>query len=59
MLKSTVERLKRNFITYMLIFIIGNTVGGMGAYAAIGKDCSVMRMFRIMDVAYSCQRLAP
>lgn len=59
MLKSISERLRRNFISYMLIFIIGHIAGNVSAYQAIGKDCSVMRTFRIMDVAYSCQRLAP
>ena len=59
MLKTTIERFKRNIIPFLLVFIIGNFIGGIGAYEAIGKDCSVMRVFRIMNVAYSCTRLAP
>ena len=59
MLKSAFESLKRNIILYLLIFFVGNSVGGLGAYYSISKDCSVMGMFRIADTAYSCKRLAP
>jgi len=53
------ERLKRNFVLYLLIFIAGSTFGSLNTSYSVGKDCSVMRMFRIAQTAYSCQRLAP
>ena len=59
MLKSAFESFKRHIILYLLIFLIGNSVGGLGAYYSISRDCSVMGMFRIADTAYSCKRLAP
>ena len=59
MLKSAIESFKRNIILYLLIFFVGNSIGGLGAYYSISRDCSVMGMFRITDTAYSCKRLAP
>ena len=59
MLKSAFESFKRNIILYLLIFFVGNSVGGLGAYYSLSRDCSVMGMFRIADTAYSCKRLAP
>lgn len=59
MLKATIESFKRNIILYLLIFFVGNSVGGLGAYYSLSRDCSVMGMFRIADTAYSCKRLAP
>jgi hypothetical protein len=59
MLKSTIETFKQNIITYLLIFFVGNTIGGLGAYYSLSKDCSVMGMFRVADTAFSCKRLAP
>jgi hypothetical protein len=59
MVKLFIESFKRNIILYLLIFLIGNTFGGLGAYYSISRDCSVMGMFRIADTAYSCKRLAP
>lgn len=59
MLKSAIESFKRNIILYLLIFFVGNSIGGLGAYYSISRDCSVMGMFRIADTAYSCKRLAP
>ena len=59
MLKSAIETFKRNIILYLLIFFVGNSVGGLGAYYSLSRDCSVMGMFRIADTAYSCKRLAP
>jgi hypothetical protein len=59
MLKTAIESFKRNIILYLLIFFVGNSVGGLGAYYSLSRDCSVMGMFRIADTAYSCKRLAP
>lgn len=59
MLKSAIESFKRNIILYLLIFFVGNSVGGLGAYYSLSRDCSIMGMFRIADTAYSCKRLAP
>jgi hypothetical protein len=59
MLKTAIESFKRNIILYLLIFFVGNSVGGLGAYYSLSRDCLVMGMFRIADTAYSCKRLAP
>lgn len=59
MLKSGFEFIKRNIILYLFIFFVGNSVGGLGAYYSLSRDCLVMGMFRIADTAYSCKRLAP
>jgi hypothetical protein len=59
MLKSGIEKFKRNFVTYLLIFIAGSLFGSLNAYYIVGKDCAVMYSFRIGDFAYSCKRLAP
>ena len=56
---AILERLKRNFVLYLLIFIAGSTFGSLNSYYVVGQDCSVMRMFRIANTAYSCTRLAP
>jgi len=42
-----------------IIFVIGNSVGGLGAYYTIAQDCSIMGVFRIGVTPYSCQRLRP
>ena len=59
MVKLFIESFKRNIVLYLLIFFVGNSVGGLGAYYSLSRDCSVMGMFRIADTAYSCKRLAP
>jgi hypothetical protein len=59
MVKRFVDTVKQNIILYLLIFFVGNSVGGLGAYYSLSRDCSVMGMFRIADAAYSCKRLAP
>lgn len=59
MVKLFINTIKQNIILYMLIFFVGNSVGGLGAYYSLSRDCSVMGMFRIADTAYSCKRLAP
>jgi hypothetical protein len=59
MVKLFIDTVKKNIILYLLIFFFGNTVGGLGAYYSLSRDCSVMGMFRIADTAYSCKRLAP
>lgn len=59
MVKLFINTIKQNIILYMLIFFVGNTVGGLGAYYSLSRDCSVMGMFRISNIAYSCKRLVP
>ena len=59
MIKEWIERFKKNLLGMVLIFVIGNSFGGLGAYYTIAQDCSVMGMFRIGMTPYSCKRLAP
>jgi hypothetical protein len=59
MLNQLLEKIKRSFLGLFIIFIIGNSIGGLGAYYTIAQDCSVMGVFRIGVTAYSCQRLRP
>ena len=51
------EKFKRNFYIFLLVFVVGDSIGAVGAYYSIAKDCAVMRYFRFGDVAYSCTRL--
>jgi hypothetical protein len=51
------EKIKRNYPIFLLVFVLGDCIGATGAYYTIAKDCAVMRYFRFGDVAYSCTRL--
>jgi hypothetical protein len=59
MIKEWIEKIRKNLVGLVLIFVIGNTFGGIGAYYTIAQDCSIMGMFRIGMTPYSCKRLAP
>jgi len=59
MIKEWIERFKKNLLGMVLIFVIGNSFGGLGAYYTIAQDCSVMGIFRIGVTPYSCKRLTP
>ena len=59
MVKLFIDTVKKNIILYLLIFFVGNSVGNLGAYYSISRDCSFMNVFRISNIAYSCKRLAP
>jgi hypothetical protein len=59
MIKEWIEKVKKNLVGMVLIFVIGNTLGGIGAYYTIDQDCSVMGIFRIGITPYSCKRLTP
>jgi hypothetical protein len=59
MIKEWIERFKKNLLGMVLIFVIGNSFGGIGAYYTIAQDCSVMGIFRIGITPYSCKRLTP
>jgi hypothetical protein len=59
MIKEWIERFKKNLLGMVLIFVIGNSFGGLGAYYTIAQDCSVMGIFRIGMTPYSCKRLTP
>jgi hypothetical protein len=59
MLNQLLEKIKKSLLGLFIIFVIGNSIGGLGAYYTIAQDCSVMGVFRIGITAYSCQRLRP
>jgi hypothetical protein len=59
MINEWIEKVRKSLIGMIIIFIIGNSVGGLGAYYTIAQDCSVMGVFRIGVTPYSCQRLKP
>jgi hypothetical protein len=59
MLNQLLEKIKRSLLGLFIVFVIGNSIGGLGAYYTIAQDCSVMGVFRIGVTAYSCQRLRP
>ena len=49
------QEMKRNFVMYMVMLVIGYGYGKMFAYSSVLADCRVMGMFRLNDIAVSCR----
>lgn len=54
MFKQAMSRIRQSIVSIVVIFILGNTVGTGSAYLTISKDCRILGMFRIGDVAFAC-----
>ena len=59
MFKRMSIRFKQRFIPFMLIFIIGDICGSYSSYLSINKDCMILGIFRINEIAYSCKKHIP
>lgn len=54
MIEKIILTIKENMVLIAIIFIFGNTIGSVSSYFIIAKDCKVLGMFRIGEVAFDC-----
>jgi hypothetical protein len=54
-MKEVVEHAKKNFITWLVMFVVGFGLGRLITYNNIVADCEVLGMFRIGDYGAQCR----